>query len=273
MSGAAVDLGTLLGGGVALLRRRPGAVLVWTLISVAGCAGADLVARQVMFVDPSGRSGGFFLFLINLLRALITPLLLTAAMRALLKPRETEFASLDAGMDEMRVIGISLILSIFFSIVSWISRLVLGGLVVATMSRAVAIVVLLVPLLIFACLFARLSLAYPLALIRKRIVLEEAWGLTERHFWPFFLAYAIIAVGMILASLAIAAATDWPSFATLMAGLPMLRIIVPVDALTILGWVLNGVQATLFVILAAGAMAAGAKGLVPDTAGLAETFS
>jgi hypothetical protein len=277
MSGPTLDLGMLLGGGVALLRRRPGAVLVWTLIYVAGVAGADLMARQILLANPSGDGGGFSLLLIELLLALISPLLLTAAMRALVRPRETEFASLDAGMDELRVIGIFLILSIFFAIISWISTLVFGGIALATLSSVVAIIALLFPLLAAACLFARLSLAFPLALIRKRISLEEAWGLSEGHFWPFFLAYAIIALGMILVGLAISAAMDWSSFAALLAGqgvgVRQLRVMTPVDALTILRWVLNGAQATLGVVFVAGAMIAAARVLVPDKEELAKTFS
>jgi hypothetical protein len=273
MSGVKLDVGMLLGGGAALLRRRPGAVLVWTLIYVAGIAGADLMTRQTMLANPSGGGGGFSLFLIQLLLALISPLLLTAAMRALARPRETEFASLDAGVDELRVIGLFLILSIFFSIILGISRLALGWMAAATMSQAVALVVLLVPLLAFACLFARLSLAFPLAMIRKRIRLEEAWELSSRHFWPLFQAYAMIAVGMILLSLAISAVTDWWNLAMLFAGGPPLRIIVPVDGLIILGWVLDGALTTLGVVFAAGVMVAGANALVPDEKELTETFS
>ena len=280
MSGPALDLGSLLGGGVVLLRRRPGAVLVWTLLYVGGVAGADLMTRQILLANPTGEGGGFSLFLIQLLLALLSPLLLTAAMRALLRPRETEFASLDAGMDELRVIGLFLIFSIFFAIISWISTLVFGGLVLATLSQAVALIGLLLPLLAAACLFARLSLAFPLALIRKRIALEEAWGLSEGHFWSFFLAYAIIAVGMILVGLAIAAATDWSSLAGLFSGqglgadpVQQLRVFGPVDALTILNWVLSGAQATLSVVFTAGVMIAGARALVPDKEELTETFS
>jgi hypothetical protein len=235
------------------------------------------MARQVLLSDPSGQSGGFSVILIQLLLALINPLLLTAAMRALMRPKETEFASLDAGVDELRVIGLSLIFSIFFAIINWICAIVFGGLVLATLSQTVAIIALLVPLLLAACLFARLSLAFPLALIRKRIALEEAWGLSEGHFWPFFLAYAIIAIGMILLSLAIAAALDWSSFAPLFGGYgapaQQLRIIGLVDGMVILRWVLNGVQATLGVVFMAGVMIAGAYDLVPDKEELTETFS
>lgn len=273
MSGPALDLGMLLSGGGALLRRRPGAVLVWTLIYVAGIAGADLMTRQFLIANPAGGGGGFSVFLIQLLLVLISPLLLTAAMRALARPRESEFASLDAGMDELRVLGLALILSIFFSIIGWISRIALGWMVVATMSHAVALIVLLIPVLASACLFARLSLAFPLAMIRKRILLEEAWARTEGHFWPFFLAYMIIAAGMILFGLTISAITDWASFSTLLSGGPRLRVIAPVDALMVLGWVLKGALTTLGVVFVAGAMVAGAHALVPDEEGLAKTFS
>jgi hypothetical protein len=149
----------------------------------------------------------------------------------------------------------------------------------ATLSQTVAIIALLIPLLLAACLFARLSLAFPLALIRKRIALEEAWGLSEGHFWPFFLAYAILAVGMTLLSLAISAAMDWSSVAAVFGGTirtgatPPLRIIGPVDAMTILRWILNGAQATLGVVFTAGIMIAGAHQLVPDHEELTETFS
>lgn len=273
MSRASLDLGMLLSGGGALLRRRPGAVLVWTLIYVAGIAGADLMTRQFLIANLSGGGGGFSFFLIQLLLVLISPLLLTAAMRALARPRETEFASLDAGMDELRVLGLALILSIFFSIIGWISRIALGWMVVATMSQAVALVVLLIPVLASACLFARLSLAFPLAMIRKRILLEEAWELSAGHFWPFFLAYTIIAVGMILLGLAISALTDWASMMTLFAGDLPLRLFAPVDALMVLGWVLNGAATTLGVVFTAGVMVASANALVPDKEELTETFS
>jgi hypothetical protein len=273
MSAATLDLGMLLGGGAALLRRRPGAILVWTMIYIAGVAGVDLMTRQIMLANPSGEGGAVSLFLIRLLLALISPLLLTAAMRALARPSEREFASLDAGTDELRAIGLFLIFSIFFTIIASLSWLALGWIVAATMSEAVALIVLLVPLLISACLFARLSLAFPLAMIRRRILLEESWALSSGHFWPFFLAYVIIAAGMIVLGLAITAVTDWASLSTLLAGGPPLRIIVPVDAPTILGWVLNGALTTLGVVFAAGVMVAGANALVPDKEELTETFS
>lgn len=279
MSGPSLDLGVLLGGGATLLRRRPGAVLIWTVIYAAALAGADQMARQVLLADPSGESGGFSMFLIQLLLMMISPLLLTAAMRALMRPRETDFASLDASMDELRVIGLALILSIFFAIINWICWIVLGGMVVATQSPFLAVIALLAPLLLSACLFARLSLAFPLALVRKRIALEEAWGLSEGHFWSFFLAYAILAVGMILLGLAVTAALDWQAFSALFSGhggarpMPQLRVIGPVDWLGILRLVLYAAQATLSVVFVAGVMVAGAHQLVPDNEGLTETFS
>ena len=273
MSQAPLDLGALLGGGFTLLRRRPGAILVWTLIYVAGIAGADLATRQAVLSNPSGEGFGFSLFLIQLLLSLISPLLLTAAMRAMARPRETEFASLDAGMDELRVIGLFLIFSIFFSFIYVIFRLALAWMAVATQSQAVALAVLFVPVLASVCLFARLSLAFPLAMFRRRIQLEEAWALSSGHFWPFFLAYLLILVGMTVLRLAASAVTDWPALAALLAGGPALHVLAPVDALVILGWVLNGALTTLGIIFAAGVMVAGANALVPDTEELTRTFS
>ncbi len=280
MSKTPLDLGTLLDGGLALFRRRPRAVVVWTLIYVAATAGADLAVRQILMSNPAGQGGGLSIFLIQLLLVLVSPVLLTAAMRALLRPRETDFVSLDASMDELRVIVIAFVLSLAFAVIDLVCNLVLGRFVLATLSPAIALMALLVPLLIAACLFARLSLAFPLALVHRRIQFEEAWELSAGLFLPFFLAYAIIAIGMILLGLAISAAMNWATLAVLSGGqvigpsaVQPLRIITPVDGLTMLSWLLYGIQGTFGVVFTAGVMVAGKRALVPDTEELTDTFS
>ncbi|HTU12007.1 MAG TPA: hypothetical protein VMG08_14045 [Allosphingosinicella sp.] len=107
MSAAWLHLGALFGEGVELLRRRWGAVLAWTIVYLAAIAGVDLMSRYLWRLDPTGQSGALFYFLLALLLALVTSLLLTAALRALLRPREMEFASLDVGLDEARMIGMT----------------------------------------------------------------------------------------------------------------------------------------------------------------------
>ncbi len=290
MGGAAkLNVGTLVGGGIVLLRRRPGAVLVWMLINLACLAGLELMSRQIWRTDPSGETGGFSYFLVALVLALMLPVLFTAALRAMLRPREVEFASLDVGMDELRVIGLGLLVSIIWSVAGGIVGFITAPLTFAlssgsepgTGAAVVMVVVALIRLLIPCLVLASISLAFPLVLIRRRILLDEAWRLSEGHVWPLFLAYLGVAAGLTLVGFAILAVIDWPAFAGLfnggnsdVAGLAQLiQIAGPVDAMTIVRWTLNAAQTTLGIVFMAGAMATAARMLVPDTDQLTDTFS
>lgn len=289
MSGPKLNIGTLVGGGVDLLRHRPGAALVWMLINLAGIAGLELMSRQIMRTDPSGGSSDLSYFLVALLLALMIPVLFTAALRAMLRPRETEFASLDAGMDELRVIGLGLLFTIIWSLVGAMAGFVSAPLTLALASGSgpsaggtvIVIVVALIRLLIPCLVLAALSLAFPLVLIRRRILLDEAWRLSEGQVWPLFLSYLIIAIGLTLLGLAILAATDWPAFAVMFSGqdrdsaglAQLIRIAGPLDAMTVVRWALSAVQATLGIVFMAGAMGAAARILVPDQEELTGTFS
>jgi hypothetical protein len=286
MAAPKLAVGMLLGGGMDMLRDRPGAVLVWTLINLAGIAGIDLMVRQM--VATTGGAGASYT-LIALLFLLIMAVLFTAALRAVLRPRETEFASIDFGTDELRVTGLCVLFVIFWSIAAAVVGLVTTPLrfAVAEGSGGIGSTIIMVGLtllymLVPSLVLATESLAFPLVLIRRRILLDEAWKLSEGHVPPLFLTYLLVFMGTTLLGLAAEAVTNWQVFAASFGGADaraaagiarFFQVAGPVDAMTILFWILEAIRTTLLIVFMAGAMARAANILVPDEEVLTKTFS
>ena len=210
-----LSVGMIIGGAFRLLRERPGSVLVWGAIySLVGFALGYFMLSAMMPVqamgpraDPGqalGAMGSFFgkLVLIELAFFCVYALLLTAAQRAVLRPEEGALASIRFGWDELRMIGLAIFLGFLFFIFYVIASVILGMVFVAIGMAAgapgamvpVAIVGALIVICIILYFWVRVSLAFPLTLMRRRFVLGEAWRLSRGHFWPLLGGYVVLSL-------------------------------------------------------------------------------
>jgi hypothetical protein len=142
----------------------------------------------------------------------------------------------------------------------------------------------LVTLCLVLFFWVRVSLAFPLTLMRRRLILGEAWRLSRGHFWTLFGGYAVLIVILIAVGLVASIALQGSYWSQLMGGgltgpgaqqaaqaqmdaqytlgLPMILNLV-------LGTVIGG----LSIAFTGGASATAARALAVDHQGMAETFS
>jgi hypothetical protein len=299
-----LSVGMIIGGAFRLIRERPGSVLVWCIFYslTAFAVGYFMTAWMAPMnslgarPDPSvalATAGSFLarMVLLELLFFCIYAILLTAAQRAVLRPEEGSFASLRLGGDELRIIGLALFLGILFMVGYIVAAAILGILAVALgfaaggpgamlPMMAVGIVVILCLILFF---WVRVSLAFPLTLMRGRFVLAEAWRLSRGRFWIMLGGYIVLM--LIIFAIAIVGslvlqggywsrlmssgltgpnaqqAVNAQMAAQYTPGLPMIMTLV-------LGVVLG----SLAIAFTGGAIATAARALVSDHQEVAETF-
>lgn len=292
-----VTVGSIVSGGFRLLRERPLSVLAWGGVYTAFSVVGSLVLLQPIMAAaragdatpgqlPSAAMLGLFIpfYLGYLLLAIV---LYAAAIRAALRPEEDSFASMRVGMDELRLLGVilllivvSLVTVIAGSIVAMIAAMIFAVIAQATGSGAgfigvFASVVAVYGLAIF--IQVRLSPAIPLTIMRRQIVITEAWTLSRGRFWTLFGGYVVLALIMLVALLVIFAFTMGPYMAELAQhgftpqGLEaasqaqMQRQLGGIGVMTVIGWILGGLIGGVGFAVWGGALAAVAEGLVGTT--------
>ena len=221
-----LNVGMVISGGFRLLRERLGSVLVWGAIYslVAYAIGyfmmTAMAPMQAMGPRPNpgqafAAMGSFFgmFLLLEIVIFCVYTVLLTAAQRAVLRPEESALASIRFGGDELRMIGLAIFIGFLFLIGYIVASVILGIVFVSVGLAAGApgamIPVVIVGVLLMLCLFlffwVKLSLAFPLTLMRRRFVFAEAWSLSRGHFWALLGGYVVLSlivfVFAILASL------------------------------------------------------------------------
>jgi hypothetical protein len=206
-----LTVGTVIAGGFETLRTRPWAVAVWAAIYIAAAIAVGLAVRPTMAPmlftgsnpDPQALANMMSvmsrLFLIELVYLVLILILLTAAMRAVLRPEAPGFAYIRLGGDEVRVVALAIFLFIAFYIAMVVVAIVMTLVVVAlgaAAGRAVAAAAVFVEVLVLIGVFVyvevRLSLALPLTLMRGQFVLLESWRLTRGRFWTLFGGYFVL---------------------------------------------------------------------------------
>lgn len=134
--------------------------------------------------------------------ALICGAIINAAVaRSVLRPAESAFGYLRLGMDEVRVLVVTVVLGILAMIVSvvvWGLVGVLAGFVGASGQNALWLVVVVAGLGAVALLIwlaVRFSLAIPITVAERRIAIFDSFGVTRGRFWGI-LGMAVIAFVM-----------------------------------------------------------------------------
>ena len=209
--------------GFRLVRRNPMALVWWTLAYLAFlalllAAGGSSLISIITMMDQFSSGGrepsvgeleamgqayfGIIAWALPL-TVLFGAMLSAAVARGVVRPREGAFGYLRIGMDEVRVIVVTLVLMILFCAVMFAGGLAVGvvvGLASAGDSSWGLLAGIVVGLLMAALaiwLMVRFSLAIPITVAERRIAIFDSFGLTKGRFWPL-LGMAVLAAVMSL---------------------------------------------------------------------------
>lgn len=203
--------------GFRMTRRSPMTVLWWALAYIVFFAGImALASGQIIHMvsemerleglsDPQFSDFNALGVTYFSLFAWITPLSLVfgavinaAVARAVLRPAQSAFGYMRLGMDEVRVLVVTLVLAIAFGAVMALGALLLGfvagyanasgtsGLWLGVILGGIALIVLAIWLMV------RFSLAVPIVVAERRFAFMDSFARTKGRFWPI-LGMAILA--------------------------------------------------------------------------------
>ena len=204
--------------GFRVVRRNPLALVFWALFYAVfmGAIFAMMGPNLISFVtateqlEQSGATPSMedfaplfqmmgLLFVVLLPLSLIASAMIYAAVsRAVLRPGESAFGYLRLGMDEVRVLVVSMVLFFVFMALMVVGSGIIGAVIGMTVAAEMPALWLLVVLLILAAIGAsiwlavRLSLAIPITMAERRIAIFDSFGFTRGRFWPL-LGMALLA--------------------------------------------------------------------------------
>lgn len=260
--------------GFRVLRREPKTALVWAAFQLVTTVVAMLImqpflnrlsaalitpgttptpAEAMAFMSEAGR---FYLMAVPVY--LIIGAVFTAAVyRAALRPEDKGFGRLELGGDELKLVGLYvLMIAVFFVVglaVTIVGSTIGVGVAMALKATAAASVIVigvvyLAMLIVLLWVWVRLSFAAPLTFTQGRINLFASWALTKGRFWPLFGCYllalifvlliflvygsvlGVLAIGMNGGSLTRAASVmmrpDYSSYASLFTPLFVVRLVI-----------------------------------------------
>jgi len=199
---ARFSIGTAIGEGFDLVRRRPISVFVWGLLmAVPSVASLALVLPMLggMFAsmasgmsDPEQVHNAMMAVmaqvqgissLLNLVQLVVTVVVYTAVMRAVVRPRETAFFSLRLGMDELRVavVGLALIVGIYLAALIYVLLGVGIGFATWGLGEPYNWLIIVALCLVFVLAIwlgaARVSLIAPASVLHRTFAFEQGWKL------------------------------------------------------------------------------------------------
>ncbi len=196
--------------GFRVVRRHPLALVFWALfyIVVIGAALAVVggsVIGLMATIERLEQAGGtpspedimplvaayLAIFAVIVPLSLIASAVLYAAVaRSVLRPNESGFGYMRLGMDEVRVLVVSLVLFVVFMLAGVVLFGIIGavsGMAVAAEAPALWIVVALLVCAAVAVLIwlaVRLSLAIPITMAERRMAIFDSFAFTKGRFWP-----------------------------------------------------------------------------------------
>lgn len=202
------SIGTAVGAGFGLIKRRPLSVFVWGLLMVVPAAGSMALALPMMETfmgealrgDPEAVGLGSPMFremmrfqgmmsLMGMVRFVLGVVVYAAIIRAVVHPKDRRFFSLRLSMDEVRVFVVSL--AIVIGIVVGLVVLTLAATAVgaglwqvAGAARGLVIAVLVIACILGALLLGgRLSLLVPATVRFHTFAFAEGWALGKGRSW------------------------------------------------------------------------------------------
>lgn len=295
-----MTIGSLMEGGFRLIRERPGAMLIWTILQLAATIGASFwmawVIQDNIYALMSGASvqsvqtsSTLQSLLVSLAGLVVSTIIYAAVQRAIIYPNEGGPGWLRLGMDEVRLFLLLLLYLIIFIVGSVIVTFLLGAFMAGGGRQAVwtiAIILLALGFLASSYFGTKVSLTFPLTLKERAFAIGEGWSLTNGRFWTLYGAYFIIFLIMVAIGVATTAVVRPDYFSAIFqfgvnspeaqqASLQEYQDLMSgsISARTIIGWVLTAVQGTLGYALLGGAAATAVQQLTADEEGLSETFS
>ncbi|HEX8661119.1 MAG TPA: hypothetical protein VF686_04570 [Brevundimonas sp.] len=214
--------------GFRLVRRNPLALVAWTLLyavltltalfslsTMVGSLEAWSVQAEAMeSVDqPSleqvmALMSGFGAIMAQVawllpVSLVVGAMLGAAVSRGVLNPSSDRFGYLRLGMDEVRVLVVTFVLTLIMGFAAVIAFIALGVMIAAGKAAgdgpaAIAgLIGVLAILCGFVWLSVRLSLAVPITVAEKRFAFFDSFALTKGRFWPL-LGMAVLAIVMVL---------------------------------------------------------------------------
>jgi hypothetical protein len=208
---SAFSIGAAVKSGFGVIRRNPGAVVVWTLVYlVLACwpyaVIVPLLGLEFWINGGMGEKPRFAaLLIIQLVQTLsfLTStlglvLLFCAIYRAVLEPNQKRRWFMRLGTQELWVGLVSTVMFVLLVIAACVLAMPLAAVWLAfaiadTAPSPIEIGVLcIIGALLFAVLlwvWTRLSLAVPMSFERRAFILFESWSLTRGHALRMFLAY------------------------------------------------------------------------------------
>ncbi len=119
-------------------------------------------------------------------------ILRNAVYRAVLRPSEQGFGYLQVGLDEIRVLIVTLIVGLIAMGLTFAGTFVVGVLaVLGTVGALFGGLAMVATVVGVAYVFLRLSLAGPQTFAERRITLRGSWQMTRAAFWPMVGSYLI----------------------------------------------------------------------------------
>jgi hypothetical protein len=203
--------------GFRVVRRRPLALVFWALAYLViyaatfALAGPAIVsmgaqAEAIGAADPASfeafepllRSYMALVAVVMPVALVLGAVLYAAVARAVLRPTESSFGYMRLGMDEVRVVVVSIALALLMLTTMVVGSFIVGlvgGFGSAVGVPALWFVAVLLGLALAAAIIwlaVRLSLAVPITVAERRIAIFDSFALTRGKFWPL-LGMALLA--------------------------------------------------------------------------------
>lgn len=292
-----MTVGSLLNGGFRLIRERPGAMLIWTVIQLVIAVATSFAMMAILQAGVDASLSGESMQSVQMTAALesllvgvaglaISTIAYAAVQRAILRPDEGGPGWLRLGMDEVRLFLLLLLCLVIFLISALVVGLFLGA-ILSGAGPGTAVLVTYVILGIAGAFFGtKVSLMFPLTLKRGAFAVGDGTRLSRGHFWTLFGAYFIVFLIMLGIGILNLAVTQpeylsaifqhgFGSIEEQQASLLEYQKLMTgtVDASLIIGWVLSAVSGAISYALFGGAAATAVQQLTADQTELSETFS